>query len=61
MPTKKPIVQIVLTEKYHKKLTAIAKQEDKSTSSQGAKIIEKFIDDYETQYGEIIIEENIND
>lgn len=53
MPTKKPIVQIVLTEKYHKKLKQIARLEDKSASSQGAKIIEQFIDNYEAQHGEI--------
>lgn len=55
MPTKKPVVQIVLTEKYYKKLKHLAALEDKSASSQGAKIIEQFIDNYEAQHGEIDI------
>lgn len=53
MPTKKPIVQIVLTEKYHKKLKALADIEQRSASNQGARIIEKFIDAYELENGTI--------
>ena len=44
MPTKKPVIQIVLTEKYSK-------------SNQGARIIEKFIDEYEEKHGEINLDE----
>lgn len=58
MPTKKPITQIVLTEKYSKKLSHIAKEEGRSKSSQGAKIIEKYIDEYEEKNGTIRIEED---
>lgn len=55
MPTKKPILQVVLSEKYNKKLKIIANSEERSASSQGARIIEKFIDDYEKEHGEIDI------
>ena len=56
MPTKKPVTQIVLTEKYSKKLDYIAKQEDRSKSSQGARIIEQYIDKYEEINGAIPLE-----
>lgn len=56
MPTKKPIIQIVLTEKYNKKLTYIAQEEERSKSNQGARIIEKYIDEYEEKHGEIPID-----
>ena len=58
MPTKKPIIQIVLTEKYNKKLDYIAKEEERSKSNQGARMIEKYIDEYEEKHGEIPIDEN---
>lgn len=57
MPTKKPIIQIVLTEKYNKKLAYIAKEEERSKSNQGARMIEKYIDEYEEKHGEIPINE----
>lgn len=56
MPTKKPIIQIVLTEKYNKKLNYIAQEEERSKSNQGARIIEKYIDEYEEKHGEIPID-----
>lgn len=57
MPTKKPVIQIVLTEKYNKKLAYIAKEEEHSKSNQGARIIEKFIDEYEEKHGEISLDD----
>lgn len=57
MPTKKPVIQIVLTEKYNKKLAYIAKEEERSKSNQSARIIEKFIDEYEEKHGEINLDE----
>lgn len=57
MPTKKPVIQMVLTEKYSKKLAYIAKEEERSKSNQGARIIEKFIDEYEEKHGEINLDE----
>ena len=50
---KKTIIQIVLSEKYTKKLEYIAKEEERSKSNQGARIIERFIDEYEEKHGEI--------
>ena len=58
MPTKKPIIQVVLTDKYNKKLKALANQEDKSTSSYTAKILEQHIDQYEQIHGEIRPDDN---
>ena len=58
MPTKKPVTQIVLTEKYSKKLTYLAKQEQRSRSNQGARIIEQYIDNYEERNGAIPIEDD---
>lgn len=55
MSTKKPIVQIVLTEKYYKKLKKLANDEQHSASNQGGRIIEKWIDDYEAAHGTIQI------
>lgn len=57
MPTKKPITQIVLTEKYSKKLKYLADQEQRSKSNQGARIIEQYIDNYEKEHGEIKLDE----
>ena len=57
MPTKKPVTQIVLTEKYSKKLAYIAKEEEHSKANQGARIIEKFIDEYEEKHGEISLDD----
>ena len=53
MPTKKPVVQIVLSESYYKKLQILGRKEDKSNSKIGAKIIERYIDDYEKENGAI--------
>lgn len=56
MPTKKPVVQIVLSESYYKKLQILGRKEDKSNSKIGAKIIERYIDDYEKENGAINLE-----
>lgn len=55
MPTKKPIVQIVLEQKYFDKLKIIATENERKTSDQGRRIIEKFIDEYEQNNGTINI------
>ena len=47
MATKKPVVQIVLEKYYYEKLKIIATSESRSLSNQGARIVEKFINDYE--------------
>lgn len=58
MPSRKPIVQIVLNNSYHNKLKALAELDDRSISNMGNKIIERYIDDYEKIYGEIQIKKN---
>lgn len=55
MPTKKPIIQIVLSEKYTKKLEYIAQKEERSKSAQGARIIEEYINKYEAENGTITL------
>jgi len=55
MPTKKPKVQAILTNQYHEKLIAIADIEGRSVSAMTARIIEKYIDDYEINNGKIDI------
>lgn len=47
MPTKKPIVQVVLDEESLKKLDEIATNEGRTRSNIAAYIIKKYIDDYE--------------
>jgi predicted DNA-binding protein len=51
MPTKKPIVQIVLTNEYNEKLKQLASEQGRSTSNLGARIIEQYIDNYEAEHG----------
>lgn len=53
MPTKKPVVQIVLTNEYNEKLKILAKEKERSASAIGARIIEQYIDQYEKEHGEI--------
>lgn len=55
MPTKKPILQVVLTNEYNKKLKALAELKERSSSSLGAKIIEQYIDEYEQEHGPITL------
>lgn len=55
MPTKKPKVQAVLTNQYHEKLLAIAGSQGRSISQMTARIIEKYIDEYEHENGKIDI------
>ena len=56
MPTKKPVVQVVLEETYHKKLLKLAEPHKRSASNQGARIIEEYINQYEKDHGPIQIE-----
>ena len=55
MPTKKPVLQIVLEKEYHSKLSKLASNKGRSASNQGARIIEKYIDEYENEPGTIDI------
>lgn len=62
MPTNKPKVQAILTQKYYEKLLKIADEEGRSISQATARIIEKYIDNYEETNGKIknlnIVKEN---
>ena len=61
MPTKKPIVQTVLEEQYYNKLKEIAEiNGNRKISDQARRIIEKYIDDYETANGAIATNKTIN-
>jgi len=57
MPSYKPKVQILLTQEYHEKFKALCEKERRSDSVMGAIMIEKYINDYESQHGEITIED----
>ena len=46
MPTKKPVVQVVLDEEALKKLDEIAASEGRTRSNIAAYIIRKYLDDY---------------
>ena len=50
MPTKKPIVQVVLDEETVKKLDEIANKEGRTRSNITAYIIKKYIEDYEAEH-----------
>lgn len=54
MPTNKPKVQTLLTTKYFNKLKVIADQEERSISQMAAIMIERYINDYESEHGEIL-------
>ena len=55
MPSYKPKVQILLDQEYHDKFKTLCKRERRSDSIMGAIMIEKYIDDYEKEHGEIIL------
>lgn len=57
MPSYKPKVQVLLNEEYHKKFKALCKKERRSDSIMGALMIEKYINEYEAEHGEIEIKE----
>ena len=55
MPSYKPKVQILLEQEYHDKFKTLCKRERRSDSIMGAIMIEKYIDNYEKENGEIIL------
>ena len=55
MPSKKPSLQITLEEDVNQKLEYIQKETKRSRSNLGRYIIEKYIAEYETEFGEIPI------
>lgn len=58
MPSNKPRIQALIREKYYKKLTIIAEEEERSISKIAGIIIENYIDQYEKENGPIEIEPN---
>lgn len=56
MPTKKPVVQIVIDDIYFQKLKTLGDKEEKKPSAIGRKIIENYIDKYEDKNGTIKME-----
>ena len=60
MPTKKPIVQVVLDDETVRKLDDIANKEGRTRSNIAAYIIKKYIEDYEAaQNKELLISQNV--
>lgn len=57
MPSKKPYIQIRSDEFTIKKFALIAENDCRSMSSLGEYIIKQYIKNYETEHGEIMIEE----
>lgn len=53
MATNKLKVQVLLTAEYHSKFKGLCKKERRSDSSMGEIMIEKYINDYEAEHGEI--------
>ena len=50
MPTNKPKVQIILDEDIYIKLKEIAEKDKRSISQMGGIIIEKYVEEYETNH-----------
>ncbi|WP_320991536.1 hypothetical protein [Hungatella sp.] len=49
MPTNKPKLQVILEEETFNKLKELAEKDRRSLSQMGGLIIEKYIEEYETQ------------
>lgn len=49
MPTNKPKLQVILEEETFSKLKELAEKDRRSLSQMGGLIIEKYIEEYETQ------------
>ena len=54
MSTKKPIIQCVVRGITYNKIKTIAKEKETSVSRIGAELIERAIEEYEAEHGEII-------
>lgn len=55
MPSNKPRIQIIARNITMKKFKVIAEKEQRSISQLGTIAIEKYIENYETQHGPIIL------
>lgn len=56
MGTKKKIIQVILEDDYAEKFEYIRERDDRSASKMGAKMIKKYIDQYEEYNGKIKID-----
>ncbi len=57
MPSSKPRIVARVENKIFNKFQFIANQEKRTLSKQGEYVIEQFIEHYEKEHGEIILEE----
>lgn len=57
MGTNKPKVQIILEPECYKKYKKLCERDDRTESKLGKRIIEKYIEDYESIHGEIKIDD----
>jgi hypothetical protein len=58
MPSNKPLIKTYIDKKYKDKFQFIADNERRSDSNMLEKIVIDYIENYETQYGEIVPDEN---
>ncbi len=49
MPTKKPVLQVVIEQKYYDKISELAKADERSASYIAKKIIEQYFKELETK------------
>lgn len=54
MPSKKPTLQVLMDYEYSEKFEILCKKTKRSKSNMAQRMIEKYIDDYETENGPII-------
>ncbi len=57
MPTKKPSLQAVVSNTTYDKIKFLAAQDERSLSQFTGRIIERYLEDYESEHGEIQIPE----
>lgn len=53
MSTKKKVIQVILEDDYAEKFEYIREKDDRSASKMGAKMIKRYIDQYEEYNGRI--------
>lgn len=56
MPTKKPTIQAIVEENIYSKFKYIMKKEKRSNAQMAAIMIETYIENYEAEHGEILLE-----
>ena len=56
MPSNKPSLQAVVSKETYNKVKYLAKNDERSLSQYTARIVERYIEEYEKQHGEIKID-----